>query len=202
VDGNPQQDPSWYSGYGHGSNPYDSGVHDRPYRLPDQRDGGYAAPAPYATPDPVSSTGSHARPTSSVRGPEYPAVRPANATSLADAPAPGRYAAEGTPTKAVSRDVAYRTRRPISSFLVAAVTLVLMIPAIMLLIRETFGDGPVAPGGIVPAVLLVLGLPLTGLGLFSLAGAGQLTVQAWLRPPLAYLPIGLLILIAAGLGAG
>jgi hypothetical protein len=94
----------------------------------------------------------------------------------------------------------YRGRRPLSAVLVPIVTIVLMVPAVLLLIEATFGDGPLVPGSVVPAVLLTLGLPLTGLGMYSLSGAGPLTREAWLRPPLAYLPIGLLILIAAGLG--
>jgi hypothetical protein len=82
----------------------------------------------------------------------------------------------------------------------AVVTVVLLIPALLLLIRATFVDDPTARG-VVPAVLLTLGLPLTGFGLFSLAGGGRAAVRdAWLRPPLAYLPIGLLLLLAAGLG--
>jgi hypothetical protein len=183
-----QPEPSWYSGQGQTSpNPYDSGVHDRPFRLPDQRDGGYGVPPSYPTPDPVTSTGSHARPA--------PAAEP-------PAPAP---AYSGKPARSLAtepqREVVYRAKRPLSSLAIALVTIVLMVPAVMLLIEATFGDGPLAPGGVVPSVLLTLGLPLTGLGMYTLAGTGPLTREAWLRPPLAYLPIGLLILVAAGLGA-
>ena len=52
---------------------------------------------------------------------------------------------------------------------------------------------------IVPAVLLTLGLPLTGLGLYAMAGGGPVGRDAWLRPPIVYLPIGLVLLVAAGL---
>jgi len=170
-----QQDPSWYSGQqepvGSSTSPYDSGVRDRPFRLPDQRDSGYSAPpAAYPVLDPVTATGSHARP-----APEPEPARAPRST--------------------------YRGRRPLSAAFIPFVTIVLMIPAVLLLIDATFGDGPLAPGGVVPAVLLTLGLPLTGLGMYALAGAGPVTREAWMRPPLAYLPIGLLILIAAGLGA-
>jgi hypothetical protein len=48
-------------------------------------------------------------------------------------------------------------------------------------------------------VLLTLGLPLTGAGLSSLAAGGPVGRDIWLRPPLAYLPVGLLLLLAAGL---
>lgn len=218
--------PSWYTGQGSApsGNPYDSGVHDRPsgaFRL----DG---PPSPYPAADPAS-TGSHALPVpegpgqeqtrAPVRGPEYPAVRPPGGTSLADAPPAGTYGSpqrsmapyeEATSvvppmnryqTESRAGTRMFRTRRPVSAILVVAVTAVLMIPTIMLLINATFGDGPMLARGVIPAVLLTLGLPLTGGGLYALAGGAPPTRETWLRPPHVYLPIGLLVLIAAGLGA-
>jgi hypothetical protein len=180
-----QPPPGWYSGQGQNpANPYDSGVQDRPYRLPDQRDGGYSPPPSYAGPDPMTSTGSHARPA------EEKTETPRGYTGKLARGLAGE-----------QHEVVYRAKRPLSATVIALVTIVLMVPTVMLLIDATFGGGPIAPGGIVPSVLLTLGLPLTGLGLYTLAGTGPLTREAWLRPPLAYLPIGLLILIAAGLGA-
>jgi len=226
-----EPEPNWYSGQSTNDsrNPYDSGVHERPsgaFRLPDQRsaDG-------YGPPDPLTSTGSHALPPQhptadriGIRGPEYPAVRPTGATSLADAPVPVRdvsttyggpaaaipsngppAAAEPTtmvppvPRFAPGSERIYRTRRPASAVLVAIIAALLMVPVIMLLVQVTFLDDP-AVRGIVPAVLLALGLPLAGTGLYSLATAGgSAGREAWLRPPIAYLPVGLLLLLAAGL---
>ena len=105
----------------------------------------------------------------------------------------GRFPADPRPSDAV-----YRTRRPVSAVLVAIVTLALMIPVIMLLVQATFDDDPLA-AGVVPAVLLTLGLPLTGMGLYALAGGGPVGRDAWLRPPVAYLPVGLVLLLATGL---
>jgi hypothetical protein len=52
----------------------------------------------------------------------------------------------------------------------------------------------------VPAVLLTLGLPLTGIGLYALAGGGRpQNRDTWLRPPVAYLPTGLFLVLAAAL---
>jgi len=219
----PEQ-PSWYAGQG-SPNPYDSGVYERPsgaFRLPEQRAG-----EEYVT-DPVTSTGSHARPSSEpartpVRGAEYPAIRPSNATSLADAPAASTYGggpstpSSGLPATAASgyneptslvppvpvagrgRDSVYGTRRPISAVIVAVVTVLLMVPVVRLLVEATFAGDPVAHS-IVPAVLLTLGLPLTGVGLYALAGGGRpQTRDAWLRPPVAYLPTGLFLVLAAAL---
>jgi hypothetical protein len=93
----------------------------------------------------------------------------------------------------------YRTRRPASAVVIAVVAVLLMIPVILLLIQVTFVDDP-AVRGIVPAVLLALGLPLTAFGLYRLAAGGAPAGRdSWLRPPIAYLPIGLLLLLAAGL---
>lgn len=191
---------------------WESGVHERPsgaFRLPDQR-----AADPYATaPDPVTSTGSHALPADPaavrvpVRGPEYPAVRPGGAAPRQEVPPVS--ASLDQPTSMVpltgarpnaAPDPVYNSRRPVSAVLFAAGTVVLLVPALLLLARVTFTADPVA-GGVVPAVLLTLGLPLTGFGLYALASGGRVGGRdAWLRAPLAYLPVGLLILLAAGLG--
>jgi len=215
-------EPGWHSGSSSYENPatnaYDSGVHERPsgaFRLPEQRPAdGYAA-APYSNPD-VATSGSHARQSPEttgtrmpVRGPEYPTVRPAGGpTSLADSPtmygsAVGPVAEPTTVVPPVQERYpaaapVYRTRRPVSSVLIAGVTVLLMVPVVLLLIRVTFVD-TLAVRGVVPAVLLALGLPLAGGGLYALAAGGPAGRDGWLRPPLAYLPIGLLLLLAAGL---
>ncbi|WP_229069481.1 hypothetical protein [Actinoplanes sp. DH11] len=107
-------------------------------------------------------------------------------TTMVPAVAPGR-PAEGV----------YRTRRPVTSIVLAAVAGVLLVPALRLLLSVTFAADATARG-IVPAALLTLGLALTGVGLFAVGG-GAPSRDAWLRAPLAYLPAGLILLIAAGL---
>jgi hypothetical protein len=110
----------------------------------------------------------------------------------ADHPGAGRSGGDGV----------YRTRRPVSAVVFAVVTALLMVPVIRLLVVGALADRPSA-GGIVPAVLLTLGLPLTGLGLYAVAGAGRtLDRAAWLRPPVGYLPVGLILLVAAALATG
>lgn len=220
-----EPEPSWYPGRsssdggvpgasGTGGNPYDSGVYERPsgaFRLPDQRPSdSYASSSGYPPADPATTSGSHALSSADsgairvpVRGPEYPAVRPGGGTPR-EAPAyneptsmvplPGGAGAGRAP------EAVYSARRPVSAVVFASLTAVLLVPALLLLGQATFVGDPGARS-IVPAVLLTLGLPLTGLGLFSLAGGGRATSrEAWLRPPLAYLPIGLVLLVAAALG--
>jgi hypothetical protein len=162
-----------------------------------------------------------------VRGPEYPTIRPAETpvpapatygapartdpptygapakpepvaepTALVPPIATDRYAA---PAPGVAESV-YRTRRTPSSFVVAIGMVILLVPVVRLLLHATFTGAPTA-GAIVPAVLLTLGFVLTGIGLFALAGSRPVTREDWLRPPIAYLPAGLLLLLAAGLAA-
>jgi hypothetical protein len=212
----PEQ-PAWYSGhssYENPLNPYDSGVSERPsgaFRLPDQRSAETYAP-PYGAPDPVTTSGSHALPPPEVtgaripvRGPEYPTVRPTAPSSGIPASPETDPATE--PTGAVPplgerprfpEESVYRTRRPVSAVLIAIVTIILLVPVVLLLIQVTFVDDP-SVRGVVPSVLLTLGLLLTGGGLYSLAAGGPVGRDVWLRPPVAYLPVGLLLLLAAGL---
>ena len=198
-------------------NLYDSGIHERPsgaFRLPEQR----PSAGPYPTADPVTTTGSHARAGETearsaydsvripVRGPEYPAVRPT--AEPAGATYGTKPVAEPTtlvPPVSAERfdqgragESVYRTRRPASSFVVATGMVVLMLPVLRLLFTATFTGTPTARA-IVPAVLLTIGFALTGIGLFAVAGGRPLTREAWLRPPVAYLPAGLILLVAAGL---
>jgi hypothetical protein len=199
------------------------------YRLPEQRPADpYSAPPGYASTDPTT-TGSHSLSSDTgsiripVRGPEYPAVRPSGANPIADAPAastttygsgagldsPAGSPAYNEPTSMVPMtagmgrsapaESVYGARRPVSALVFAIVAAVLSVPAIMLLVRATFVDDPTARG-VVPAVLLTLGLPLIGLGLYSVPGGGVAGRDAWLRAPAVYLPIGLVLLVAAGLG--
>ncbi|MBU2662201.1 hypothetical protein KOI35_01640 [Actinoplanes bogorensis] len=219
-----EPEPTWYSGAGQyarssesevsgsipAANPYDSGIHERPsgaFRLPEQR----PSASPYALPE---STGSHARPAEPeprmpVRGPEYPTIRPTSdavapaAPPVPPPPAPSMPSmAEPTalvPPVTERKDKSvYASRRPVTSILVAVVTVVLMIPVVRLLIDATFTGDPSARA-IVPAVLLTLGFTLTGIGLFTVSRGGPITRDTWLRPPAAYLPAGLILLIAAGL---
>ncbi|HEY0000614.1 MAG TPA: hypothetical protein VGB74_09175 [Actinoplanes sp.] len=200
------EEPSWYSGrpdpdssgshavgnpYDSGAhavgNPYDSGVHERPsgaFRLPQQR-----PVDPYALSGPAApTTGGHARPADYDSGPipdrgqEYPTVQPSIE------PGSAREQAAGI----------YQTRRPVSSMILSGVTFLLMIPVVHLLIDVTLASDP-TPRTVVPTVVLTLGMTLTGMGLFAIARGGPVNRDVWLRAPVAYLPAGLILLLAAGL---
>ncbi|MFD0747838.1 hypothetical protein ACFQ1L_43195 [Phytohabitans flavus] len=100
----------------------------------------------------------------------------------------------------------YRTKRPAAGMVFAVLTAVFEIPALRLLADGAIG-GPVVASGVVAGTFLVAGLPLVALGLYALVtGANRLPgdgggAQAWLRPPTAYLPVGLILLVAAALAA-
>ncbi|GIF10438.1 hypothetical protein [Actinoplanes teichomyceticus] len=212
--------PSWYSGSRYTDppryprDPESSGAHAAPapapakspydtggVRLPEQRPataydtGGVRLPDQrVAAPEPRGAYESGRIP---IRGPEYPAIQPS--------PRPEPAAPAARPTALVPpvgperpAEGVYRTRPPVSSVILAVAMLVLFLPALRLLATVTFAADATARG-IVPAVLLALGLALTGFGLFAADGNAPVSREAWLRPPLAYLPAGLVLLVAAGL---
>ncbi len=143
---------------------------------------------------PSSGVPSSATPTSPAYNEPTSFVPPVGVRT-ADGPAAAEHGGSG---RSVG-DGIYRTRRPVSAVIFALLTAALMIPVIRLLIDVALADRPTA-AGIVPAVLMTLGLPLTGVGLYSVAAAGRTIDRgAWLRPPAGYLLVGLALLAAAAL---
>jgi hypothetical protein len=99
----------------------------------------------------------------------------------------------------------YRTRRAGIAALLAAVAVV----AELLLVRVLLAGeltSTVQPGAVLAGLFSMVGVPLVTIGLYGLmtgaaTAAGPTPVRAWLRTPLAYLPVGLVLLLAAGLAA-
>lgn len=99
----------------------------------------------------------------------------------------------------------YRTRRPVIAVPLGFAAALLAIPTLRLLLASAFGS-VIVPSGVVAGVMTLIGLPLLAMGLYGLfTGAARVSdptgVRAWLRPPLAYLVIGLVCCVAAGLAA-
>ncbi len=97
----------------------------------------------------------------------------------------------------------YPAKRPALGMVIAIVAVVAELLLLPVLIRGELGHGA-SPEGVLGGLFGLIGIPLVGVGLHALAcgaastgGADQL--RPWLRTPLAYLPIGLILLIAAGL---
>lgn len=150
------------------------------------------------------------------RPPEPPRVEPAVAAAPRSGPpedSPGRrpLPPPGSPGPIGSvsgnpvSDGVYRSRRPAAAVLLGVPAAVLEVPALLLLGDSAFSD-PVLPSGVIAGSCLALALPLLALGLYAVAtgavrAAGPNSAQAWLRPPVAYLSVALVLLIAAGLAA-
>lgn len=131
-------------------------------------------------------------------GPQPPDVEPVPPRRLASTPgSPGLPGPVG--------DNVYRSKRTGTAALFGVAAAVLEIPALLLLGTAVFGD-PVSASGVVAAASLMCALPLAAVGLYAVAtgavrAAGPNSVQAWLRPPVAYLSVALVLFVAAGLAA-
>jgi hypothetical protein len=102
-------------------------------------------------------------------------------------------------------DGVYRSKRPAAAALFGVPAALLELPVLFLLQDAAFAD-PASPSGVIAAACAALALPLLAVGLYAVAtgavrAAGPNSAQAWLRPPVAYLSVALVLFIAAGLAA-
>lgn len=109
----------------------------------------------------------------------------------------------GSPVEA-GRGGLYHTRRAGLAFGLVAGTVALELPLLRALLASTLGDH-FSVGGIVACALAMSGLPVLALGCYA-ASCGPATnsepdIRAWARVPLAYVPIGLVLLLAAAVAA-
>jgi hypothetical protein len=123
------------------------------------------------------------------------------------APSSTVYQGSGTPTQplAASRtNEAYRARRSGTAALLGIVAVIAEILLLLRVLANSLTSHPVNPAGVLGGLLAMCGVPLVAIGMYALAtgaatAGGPNVGRAWLRTPLAYLPVGLVLLIAAGL---
>jgi hypothetical protein len=102
-------------------------------------------------------------------------------------------------------DRIHRARRPAAGALIGIVAAVLSLPVLRILLDSASGP-TLSASGVISSVLVLLGLPLFAIGLYGLAtGAARApdapAPHAWLRPPVAYVTVALVLFVAAGLAA-
>jgi hypothetical protein len=98
----------------------------------------------------------------------------------------------------------YRSRRPGLIVLLVMGCSVIQLLLLFVLVHSMFA-GNFAAGGMLASIFSLVGVPVTAMGIYALVtgapAAGGNPVHAWLRAPTAYLPVGLVLLIAAALAA-
>ncbi len=92
-----------------------------------------------------------------------------------------------------------------TQILVILGTLLLLVPVVALLYRSAFQEGAPSPAGVIGGSLAMAGLSLLAAGVYpflsgSVPGLPD-DFRALLRPPSAFLVIGVVLLISAGLAA-
>lgn len=175
---------------------FDEPRYEEPARDPFRGDTGRGEPQRVEPPRPVDPPlprASAARPRSTPPQPSAPPPpQPRLSASVPASPGP-------------VGDNVYRSKRPAVAALFGIAAGLLEIPALALLHAGAFGDSA-SPAGAVSGACLVSGLPLAAVGLYAVAtgavrAAGPNSHQAWLRPPVAYLSVALVLFLTAGLAA-
>ncbi|HKT05604.1 MAG TPA: hypothetical protein VJT31_39315 [Rugosimonospora sp.] len=135
-------------------------------------------------------------------GPAPSSPAPPQTVPPQGAPAQGAQA-QGAPGRAgEAGGSVYRTRRAgVAALLAGGAIFAELLLVRVLLVAEFGAKG--TPGGVLAGLFALAGVPLVALGLHGLtsgaAAAGPTPARQWLRVPLAYLPVGLILLVAAAI---
>ncbi|GAA3187211.1 hypothetical protein [Dactylosporangium siamense] len=105
------------------------------------------------------------------------------------------------PAAAEPGGAVYRSKRPGLAVALVLLTVVFEVPVLRLFLTAMTAD-KIEAAGTLASIFMILGLPMFALGLYGLIGGAAASapgVRAWSRTPLAYLPIAVLLFIAAAL---
>jgi len=181
----------------------DTHVDEGGYQVPERRGGGRIPPGPLpGMGGPPRAWAAEPPPPLPTDGPQRDPMQHRDPTTTWETPrAMGR-----PPGPVVVSTGIHRARRPATGAIIGIGIAVLALPVLRILLDGAFGPAQSA-NGVISSILVLLGLPLAALGLYGLAtGAARIpnapALHAWLRPPVAYLTVALVLFVAAGLAAG
>jgi hypothetical protein len=97
----------------------------------------------------------------------------------------------------------YRSRRPALAAALVVLTVIFELPALRIFASAALAT-KVDARGTIASIFMILGLPMFAMGLYGLitgAAAAAAGSRTWLRTPLAYLPVAVVLFFAAALAA-
>lgn len=151
---------------------------------------GATSGAPFSTVGPPSSA--------NVFGGSPSVAAPTTAVPTLPPPAPA-----GAPKAPELGRGVYRSRRPALAAGLVALTVLFELPALRIFASAALAS-KVDAAGTISSIFLILGLPMFAMGLYGLitgAAAAAAGSRTWLRTPLAYLPVAVILFLAAALAA-
>jgi hypothetical protein len=163
----------------------------------DSRDPGGFEPGGFAAAPPAG-------PREEARPPAPPVdEREHHLTEQIDRSALRRPPAGPPPAPAGPAPTVYRSRRPALIILLVIVSIVVEM-LLLFVLGHGLLVGKFAAGEVLAAIFAMAGTPLTAIGLYAVvtgapAATGAHPAQSWFRAPTAYLPVGLVLLVAAAL---
>jgi len=98
----------------------------------------------------------------------------------------------------------YRTKRTGLAIALIAATALTELPMVRAFVSSAFGSNMII-GGTIASMLMIIGLPIFAFGAYAAIGGAAAVpgtgVRVWVRTPLAYLPVALVIFLAAAVAA-